>query len=63
MYLTITPVYNLSSLLQERIEMTRVAEEVAREAAEAIRQMASERQSIGLSLGSKELLQEEPEEE
>ncbi|XP_056272940.1 uncharacterized protein LOC130195438 [Pseudoliparis swirei] len=50
-------------LLQERIEMTRVAEEVAREAAEAIRQMASERQSIGLSLGSKELLQEEPEEE
>ncbi|TNN68253.1 hypothetical protein EYF80_021575 [Liparis tanakae] len=51
-------------LLQERIEMTRVAEEVAREAAEmAIRQMTSERQSISLSLGSKELLQEEPEEE
>ncbi|XP_068459338.1 cyclic nucleotide-gated channel beta-3-like [Clinocottus analis] len=49
-------------LLQERIEMTRVAEEVARETAEmAVRQMASEGQSINLSLGSKDLLQEEPE--
>lgn len=42
--------------------MTRVAEDVARETAEmAVRQMASEGQSINLSLGSKDLLQEEPE--
>lgn len=51
----------LSSLLQERLEMARMAEEVARQTAEmAIRQMASEGQSIKLSLGSQELL-EEPE--
>nr|XP_046249987.1 cyclic nucleotide-gated cation channel beta-1-like [Scatophagus argus] len=50
-------------LLQERVEMARVAEEVARQTAEmAIRQMASEGQSIKLSLGSQELL-EEPEAE
>lgn len=49
------------SLLQERMEMARMAEEVARQTAEmAIRQMASEGQSIKLSLGSQELL-EEPE--
>ncbi|XP_040894094.1 cyclic nucleotide-gated cation channel beta-1-like [Toxotes jaculatrix] len=48
-------------LLQERMEMARMAEEVARQTAEmAIRQMASEGQSIKLSLGSQELL-EEPE--
>lgn len=42
--------------------MARIAEEVARETAEtAIRQMTSEGHSINLSLGSKELLQEEPE--
>lgn len=41
--------------------MARMAEEVARQTAEmAIRQMASEGQSIKLSLGSQELL-EEPE--
>ena len=52
---------SFSSLLTERVEMTRVAEEVARHAAEmAIRQMASEGQSIRLSLDSAELL-EEPE--
>lgn len=51
------------SLLQERMEMARMAEEVARQTAEmAIRQMASEGQSIKLSLGSQELL-EEPEAE
>ncbi|XP_075938235.1 cyclic nucleotide-gated channel beta-1 [Anarhichas minor] len=51
-------------LLQERVEMVRMAEEVARETAEmAIRQMASEGQSINLSLGSRELLQEEPDAE
>lgn len=51
----------LSSLLQERLEMARMAEEVARQTAEmAIRQMVSEGQSIKLSLGSQELL-EEPE--
>lgn len=50
-----------SSLLQERTEMARMAEEVARQTAEmAIRQMACEGQSIKLSLGSQELL-EEPE--
>ncbi|TMS05196.1 Matrix metalloproteinase-16 [Larimichthys crocea] len=50
-------------LLQERLEMARMAEEVARQTAEmAIRQMASEGQSIKLSLGSQELL-EEPEAE
>ncbi|XP_028304111.1 cyclic nucleotide-gated cation channel beta-1 [Gouania willdenowi] len=50
-------------LIQERIEMARMAEEVARQTAEmAIRQMASENQSIKLSLGSQELL-EEPEAE
>ncbi|XP_069018492.1 cyclic nucleotide-gated channel beta-1-like [Embiotoca jacksoni] len=48
-------------LLQERIDMTRMAEEVARHTAEmAIRQLAGEGQSIKLSLGSQELL-EEPE--
>ncbi|KAM9754591.1 uncharacterized protein ACNS7B_007482 isoform 2-T2 [Menidia menidia] len=48
-------------LLQERMEMTRLAEEVARATAEmAVRQMASEGTSIKLSLGSQELL-EEPE--
>ncbi|XP_062277552.1 LOW QUALITY PROTEIN: cyclic nucleotide-gated cation channel beta-1-like [Scomber scombrus] len=48
-------------LLQERTEMARMAEEVARHTAEmAIRQMAIEGQSIKLSLGSQELL-EEPE--
>uniref|UniRef100_UPI0037E73D31 cyclic nucleotide-gated channel beta-1-like n=1 Tax=Semicossyphus pulcher TaxID=241346 RepID=UPI0037E73D31 len=48
-------------LLLERMEMARMAEEVARQTAEmAIRQMASEGQSIKLSLGSQELL-EEPE--
>ncbi|KAM7414119.1 hypothetical protein PAMA_019099 [Pampus argenteus] len=50
-------------LLQERMEMARMAEEVARQTAEmAIRQLASEGQSIKLSLGSQELL-EEPEAE
>ncbi|XP_026032533.1 cyclic nucleotide-gated cation channel beta-1 [Astatotilapia calliptera] len=50
-------------LLQERVEMARMAEEVARQTAEmAVRQMASEGQSIKLSLGSQELL-EEPEAE
>ncbi|XP_044212762.1 LOW QUALITY PROTEIN: cyclic nucleotide-gated cation channel beta-1-like [Thunnus albacares] len=50
-------------LLQERLEMARMAEEVARQTAEmAIRQMAIEGQSLKLSLGSQELL-EEPEEE
>ncbi|XP_035800161.1 cyclic nucleotide-gated cation channel beta-1-like isoform X2 [Amphiprion ocellaris] len=50
-------------LLQERVEMARMAEEVARQTAEmAIRQMTSEGQSIKLSLGSQELL-EEPEAE
>ncbi|XP_075326981.1 cyclic nucleotide-gated channel beta-1 [Odontesthes bonariensis] len=48
-------------LLQERIEMTRLAEEIARQTAEmAVRQMASEGTSIKLSLGSQEPL-EEPE--
>ncbi|XP_061578751.1 cyclic nucleotide-gated cation channel beta-3-like [Cololabis saira] len=46
-------------LIQERIEMTRLAEEVARQTAEmAVRQMASEGTSIKLSLGSQELLDE-----
>ncbi|XP_029378259.1 cyclic nucleotide-gated cation channel beta-1-like [Echeneis naucrates] len=50
-------------LLQERMEMARMAEEVARQTAEmAIRQMASEGQSIKLSLGSQDLL-DEPEAE
>lgn len=54
---------SLVSLLQERVEMARMAEEVARQTAEmAIRQMASEDHSIKLSLGSQELL-EEPEAE
>lgn len=51
------------SLLQERIEMTRLAEEVARQTAEmAVRQLASEGTSFKLSLGSQEPL-EEPEAE
>ncbi|XP_056138382.1 uncharacterized protein LOC130114538 [Lampris incognitus] len=51
-------------LLLERMEMARMAEEVARQTAEmAIRQIAAEGQSIKLSLGSQELLEEEPEEE
>ncbi|KAM9807954.1 uncharacterized protein ACB057_005786 [Neosynchiropus ocellatus] len=46
-------------LAQERLEMTRVAEEVARYTAEmAVRQIVSEAQSIKLSLGSQELLEE-----
>ncbi|KAM8860839.1 uncharacterized protein ACB058_007858 isoform 2-T2 [Synchiropus picturatus] len=46
-------------LVQERLEMTRVAEEVARYTAEmAVRQIVSEAQSIKLSLGSQELLEE-----
>ncbi|CAB1423462.1 unnamed protein product [Pleuronectes platessa] len=46
-------------LLVERVAMTRVAEEVARQAAEtAVRQMASEGHSIRLSLDSAELLEE-----
>ncbi|XP_061679422.1 cyclic nucleotide-gated cation channel beta-3-like [Syngnathoides biaculeatus] len=50
-------------LLQERTEMALMAAEVARQTAEmAIRQLASEAQSIKLSLGSQELL-EEPEAE
>ncbi|XP_026166987.1 cyclic nucleotide-gated cation channel beta-1 [Mastacembelus armatus] len=50
-------------LLQERMEMARMAEEVARQTAEmAIRQMASEGHSIKLSLSSQDLL-EEPEAE
>ncbi|KAK5609878.1 hypothetical protein CRENBAI_013523 [Crenichthys baileyi] len=50
-------------LLQERMEMARLAEEVARQTAEmAVRQMASEGTSIKLSLESQELL-EEPEPE
>lgn len=51
------------SLLQERLEMMRLAEEVARQTAEmAIRQMATGSQSIKFSLGSQELLQDsEPE--
>lgn len=54
---------SLFSLLQERMEMARMAEEVARQTAEmAIRQMASEGHSIKLSLDSQELL-EEPEAE
>lgn len=54
---------HLSSLLQERMEMARMAEEVARQTAErAIREMAGEGYSIKLSLGSQELL-EEPEAE
>ncbi|XP_070763169.1 cyclic nucleotide-gated channel beta-1-like [Enoplosus armatus] len=51
-------------LLQERVEMARMAEEVARQTAEmAVRQMASEGQSIKLSLGSQELLEEPDAEE
>ncbi|XP_029952812.1 cyclic nucleotide-gated cation channel beta-1-like [Salarias fasciatus] len=50
-------------LLQERFEMARMAEEVARHTAEmAIRQMTSEGQSIKLSLGSQEPLEELDEE-
>ncbi|XP_019743872.1 cyclic nucleotide-gated cation channel beta-1-like [Hippocampus comes] len=46
-------------LLQERVEMALMAAEVARQTAEmAVRQMASEGQSIKLSLGSQELLEE-----
>ncbi|XP_040024532.2 uncharacterized protein LOC120812510 isoform X1 [Gasterosteus aculeatus] len=49
-------------LLQERVDVARIAEEVARETAEtAIRQRTREGHSINLSLGSKGLLQEEPE--
>ncbi|XP_056454703.1 cyclic nucleotide-gated cation channel beta-1-like [Gadus chalcogrammus] len=50
-------------LLQERVLMTRMAEDVARQTAEmAVRQMASEGGSIKLSLGSQDLLGEpEPE--
>lgn len=45
------------------MEMARMAEEVARQTAEmAVRQMASEVQSLKLSLGSQDLL-EEPEAE
>ncbi|XP_074533486.1 LOW QUALITY PROTEIN: uncharacterized protein LOC141796339 [Halichoeres trimaculatus] len=47
-------------LMVERLEMVRMAEEVARQTAEmAIRQMASEGQSVKLSLGSQDL--EDPE--
>ncbi|KAM4554434.1 LOW QUALITY PROTEIN: uncharacterized protein V3H82_018656 [Fundulus diaphanus] len=50
-------------LLQERMEMARLAEEVARQTAEmAVRQLTSEGTSIKLSLESQELL-EEPEAE
>ncbi|KAJ3596482.1 hypothetical protein NHX12_002889 [Muraenolepis orangiensis] len=46
-------------LLQERVEMVKMAEEVARHTAEmAVRQMAAEGGSIKLSLGSQELLRE-----
>ncbi|CAJ1057249.1 uncharacterized protein LOC121514833 [Xyrichtys novacula] len=46
-------------LMLERLEMVRMAEEVARQTAEiAIRQMAGEGQSVRLSLGSQELLEE-----
>lgn len=46
-------------LLQERFEMARMAEEVAKQTAEmAIRQMAMEGQSIKLSLGSQDLMEE-----
>ncbi|XP_049578629.1 cyclic nucleotide-gated channel beta-1-like isoform X1 [Syngnathus scovelli] len=46
-------------LQQERIEMTIMAAEVARQTAEmAVRQLASEGQSIKLSLGSQEMLEE-----
>lgn len=49
----------LLRLLQERVEVARMAEEVARQTAEmAVRQMACEGQSIKLSLGSEELLEE-----
>lgn len=49
----------LLSLLHERLEMVRIAEEVARQTAEsAIRQMTTGSQSIKFSLGSQELLQE-----
>ncbi|XP_059190851.1 cyclic nucleotide-gated cation channel beta-1-like [Centropristis striata] len=49
-------------LLQERLEMARMAEEVARQTAEmAIRQMATEGHSIRLSLGSQDMLDEGPE--
>ncbi|CAF98898.1 unnamed protein product [Tetraodon nigroviridis] len=45
-------------LLHERLEMVRLAEEVARQTAEsAIRQMTTGSQSIKFSLGSQELLQ------
>ncbi|XP_034032824.1 uncharacterized protein LOC117516055 isoform X2 [Thalassophryne amazonica] len=52
-------------LLQERVEMARVAEEVARQTAEmAIRQMTRDAQSIKLSLGSQDLqLEHETEQE
>ena len=47
--------------MQERLELMRVAEEVARHTAEmAIRQMAEE-QSIRLSLQSQELLEDNAE--
>nr|XP_061812932.1 cyclic nucleotide-gated cation channel beta-3-like [Nerophis lumbriciformis] len=46
-------------LQQERVEMALMAAEVARQTAEmAVRQLASEGQSIKLSLGSQELLEE-----
>ncbi|XP_035859143.1 cyclic nucleotide-gated cation channel beta-1-like isoform X2 [Sander lucioperca] len=46
-------------LLQERMEMARMAEEVARQTAEMTIRQACEGQSIRLSLGSQELLEEE----
>lgn len=56
-------VLSFFSLLLERMEMARMAEEVARQTAEmAIRQMACEGQSIRLSLGSQDL-PDEPENE
>ncbi|XP_056908273.1 cyclic nucleotide-gated cation channel beta-3-like [Takifugu flavidus] len=50
-------------LLQERLDMVRLAEEVARQTAEStVRQMTTGSQSIKFSLGSQELLQDsEPE--
>ncbi|XP_034733932.1 cyclic nucleotide-gated cation channel beta-3-like [Etheostoma cragini] len=46
-------------LLQERMEMARMAEEVARHTAEMTIRQACEGQSLRLSLGSQELLEEE----
>ncbi|KAM3870092.1 uncharacterized protein ACN63O_005204 [Diretmus argenteus] len=49
-------------LLQDRIEMVRMAEDVARKTAEnAIREMTADGQSLKLSLGSQELLESEAE--